>query len=63
MWQKRLNKRLSGWLKRLLLSASGMLLRGTAGLFISSLTPRQGFVLSAFHQAKVRNEPFSELGT
>jgi hypothetical protein len=38
-------------------------LSGTAGLFISSLTPSQGFVLSAFRQAKVRDEPFSELGT
>ncbi len=31
--------------------------------FISSLTPRQGFVLSAFCQVKVWDEPLSELGT
>jgi hypothetical protein len=37
--------------------------RDTAAAFISSLTPRQGFVLSAFCQVKVWDEPLSELGT
>jgi len=37
--------------------------QNTAAAFISSLTPRQGFVLSALCLVKVRDEPLSELGT